>query len=139
MKLKEMVEKYAAQGKVSPDAKVVLVEAAEAMDEQAAKMREELTGKIDALEETKKQAAVERAILEAGGKHVKAILALVDMEEVAYDEKKGLQGLELEELKAEVPYLFQEKEEKRKGTGMTKGSKQKREDEIRAAFWGLKK
>ena len=91
------------------------------------------------LEAVKKQAAVERAILEAGGKHVKAILALIDMDEVAYDEKKGLQGLELEELKAEVPYLFQEKEEKRKGTGMTKGSKQKREDEIRAAFWGLKK
>ena len=47
--------------------------------------------------------------------------------------------MELEKLKAEVPYLFQEKEEKRKGTGMTKGSKQKREDEIRAAFWGLKR
>ena len=91
------------------------------------------------LEAVKKQAAVERAILEAGGKHVKAILALIDMDEVAYDEKKGLQGLELEELKAEVPYLFQEKEEKRKGTGMTKGSKQKREDEIREAFWGLKR
>ena len=91
------------------------------------------------LEAVKKQAAVERAILEAGGKHVKAILALIDMDEVIYDEKKGLQGLDLEKLKAEVPYLFQEKEEKRKGTGMTKGSKQKREDEIRAAFWGLKK
>ena len=91
------------------------------------------------LEAVKKQAAVERAILEAGGKHVKAILALIDMDEVTYDEKKGLQGLDLEKLKAEVPYLFQEKEEKRKGTGMTRGSKQKREDEIRAAFWGLKK
>ena len=91
------------------------------------------------LEAVKKQAAVERAILEAGGKHVKAILALIDMDEVVYDEKKGLQGLNMESLKAEVPYLFQEKEEKRKGTGMTKGSKQKREDEIRAAFWGLKK
>ena len=91
------------------------------------------------LEAVKKQAAVEKAILEAGGKHVKAILALIDMDEVVYDEKKGLQGLNMESLKAEVPYLFQEKEEKRKGTGMTKGSKQKREDEIRAAFWGLKK
>ena len=44
------------------------------------------------LEAVKKQAAVERAILEAGGKHVKAILALIDMDEVAYDEKKGLRG-----------------------------------------------
>ena len=91
------------------------------------------------LEKVKKQAAVERAILEAGGKHVKAILALIDMEKVAYDEKKGLQGLDLEAVKEEVPYLFQEKEMKRTGTGITKGSKQKKEDEIRAAFWGLKK
>ena len=90
------------------------------------------------LEEVKKQAAVEKAILEAGGKHVKAILALIDMEQVAYDEKKGLQGLDLDEIREEAPYLFHEKEEKKKGTGMTKGSQKKREDEIRAAFWGLK-
>ena len=87
----------------------------------------------------KKQAAVEKEILKAGGKHVKAILALIDMEDVTFDEKKGLQGLDLEALKAEVPYLFQEKEEKKKGTGMAKGSQKKREDDIRAAFWGLKK
>ena len=91
------------------------------------------------LAEVKKQAAVEKAILEAGGKHVKAILSLIDMEDVIYDEKKGLKGLDLEALKAEVPYLFQEKEEKKKGTGMAKGSQKKREDDIRAAFWGLKK
>ena len=90
------------------------------------------------LENVKKQAAVERAILEAGGKHVKAILALIDMEDVTYDEKKGLKGLDLEEIREEAPYLFHEKEEKKKGTGMTKGSQKKREDEIRAAFWGLK-
>ena len=90
------------------------------------------------LENVKKQAAVERAILEAGGKHVKAILALIDMDDVTYDEKKGLQGLDLDEIREEAPYLFHEKEEKKKGTGMTKGSQKKREDEIRAAFWGLK-
>ena len=90
------------------------------------------------LENVKKQAAVERAILEAGGKHVKAILALIDMEDVTYDEKKGLKGLDLDEIREEAPYLFHEKEEKKKGTGMTKGSQKKREDEIRAAFWGLK-
>ena len=90
------------------------------------------------LENVKKQAAVERAILEAGGKHVKAILALIDMEDVTYDEKKGLQGLDLEEIREEVPYLFHEKEEKKKGTGMTKSNLKKKEDDIRAAFWGLK-
>lgn len=90
------------------------------------------------LENVKKQAAVERAILEAGGKHVKAILALIDMEDVTYDEKKGLKGLDLEEIREEVPYLFHEKEEKKKGTGMTKSNLKKKEDDIRAAFWGLK-
>ena len=64
------------------------------------------------LEAVKKQGAVEKAILEAGGRHVKAILALIDMEQVSFDEKKG--------------------------TGMTKASQKKKEDDIRAAFWGLK-
>ena len=90
------------------------------------------------LENVKKQAAVERAILEAGGKHVKAILAQIDMEDVTYDEKKGLKGLDLDESREEVPYLFHEKEEKKKGTGMTKSNLKKKEDDIRAAFWGLK-
>lgn len=90
------------------------------------------------LAEVKKQAAVEKAILEAGGKHVKAILGMIDMEEVTFDEKKGLKGLDMDAIKEEAPYLFHEKEEKKKGTGITKGRQKKREDEIRAAFWGLK-
>ena len=90
------------------------------------------------LEQVKKQAAVERAILEAGGKHVKAILALIDMDAVTYDEKKGLQGLHMDEIREEAPYLFHEKEERKKGTGMTKSNLKKKEDDIRAAFWGLK-
>ena len=101
-------------------------------------LQTELNEALAELEAVKKQAAVEKAILEAGGKHVKAILALIDMEQVAYDEKKGLQGLDLDEIREEAPYLFHEKEEKKKGTGMTKGSQKKRDDEIRAAFWGLK-
>lgn len=91
------------------------------------------------LENVKKQAAVEKAILEAGGKHVKAILALIDMENVTYDEKKGLKGLDLDEIREEAPYLFHEKEEKKKGTGVTKSSQKKKEDEIRAAFWGMRR
>ena len=101
-------------------------------------LQTELNEALAELEAVKKQAAVEKAILEAGGKHVKAILALIDMEQVAYDEKKGLQGLDLDEIREEAPYLFHEKEEKKKGTGMTKVNQKKREDEIRAAFWGLK-
>ena len=102
----------------------------------------ELQAKLDEalaeLEAVKKQAAVEKAILEAGGKHVKAILALIDMDEVTFDEKKGLQGLDLDAVKEEAPYLFHEKEEKKQGTRITKGNGKKKEDDIRAAFWGLK-
>ena len=87
----------------------------------------------------KKQAAVEKEIMKAGGKHVKAILALIDMDAVTIDEKKGLQGLDMEAIKEEAPYLFHEKEEKKTGTGVARGNQKKREDEIRAAFWGLKK
>ena len=101
-------------------------------------LQAELDEALAELEAVKKQAAVEKAILEAGGKHVKAILALIDMEDVACDEKKGLNGLDMDEIKEEAPYLFYEKEEKKKGTGMTKGGQKKREDDIRAAFWGLK-
>ena len=90
------------------------------------------------LEAVRKQAAVEKAILEAGGKHVKAILALIDLNEVTFDEKKGLNGLDMEQVKEEAPYLFYEKEERKKGTGITKGSQKKKEDDIRAAFWGLR-
>ena len=86
----------------------------------------------------KKQAAVEKAILEKGGRNVKAILALIDMDEVTFDEEKGLQGMDLEEIKEEAPYLFHEREEKKKGTGITKSGSKKKEEDIRAAFWGLK-
>ena len=101
-------------------------------------LQTELNEALAELEAVKKQAAVEKAILEAGGKHVKAILALIDMEQVAYDEKKGLQGLDLDEIREEAPYLFHEREEKKKGTGITKSGMKKKEDDIRAAFWGLK-
>lgn len=103
------------------------------MEEKMAAMEEELAGKDGELAESRKQAAVEKAILEAGGKNVKAIMALIDMEQVRYDTKKGLQNLDLESLKAEVPYLFHEKEEKMKGTGVTRGYT-KKENEISAAF-----
>ena len=97
-------------------------------------LQAELDTKIKELDEVKKQAAVEREILKSGGKHVKAILALIDMEKVTYDEKKGLMGLDMDAIKEEAPYLFQEKEEKRTGTGAARSSQKKREDEIREAF-----
>ena len=99
-----------------------------------AELQEELSGKDGELAENRKTAAVERAILEGGGKNVKAILALLDMDEISYDAKEGLKGLDLEEVKAEAPYLFYEKTEKKKGTGVPMTRQKRKEDEIRAAF-----
>lgn len=65
---------------------------------------------------------------------MKAILALLDMEEISYDAKEGLKGLDLEEVKAKAPYLFYEKTEKKKGTGAPMTRQKRKEDEIRAAF-----
>lgn len=134
MKLTQMVEKFAKQGMVNAAAKVELMQAAEELESQMQEMQETLDGKDSELAENRKTAAVERAILEAGGKNIKAIMALIDMEEVSYDEKKGLTGLDMEEVKAEVPYLFHEKTEKKRGTGTAKSGQKKKEDEIREAF-----
>lgn len=105
-------------------------EAVQKENEQLAVEKEALE---EELEETRKTAAVEKAILEAGGKNSKAILALIDLSKVYLDGKNVLNGLDLEAVKAEAPYLFYEKEEKTRGTGMTRGQKRK-ESEISEAF-----
>lgn len=105
-------------------------EAIQKENEQLAAEKEALE---EELEETRKTAAVEKAILEAGGKNSKAILALIDLSKVYLDGKNVLNGLDLEAVKAEAPYLFYEKEEKTRGTGMTRGQKRK-DSEISEAF-----
>ena len=112
MKLTQMIEKFAKQGMLNGVARAELLQAAEETEQEMAELQEELSGKDGELAENRKTAAVERAILESGGKNVKAILALLDLEEISYDAKEGLKGLDLEEVKAEAPYLFYEKTEK---------------------------
>ena len=85
-----------------------ILKALEKENVEGGSLQAELDEALAELEAVKKQAAVEKSILEAGGKHVKAILALIDMDEVTYDEKKGLKGLDLEEIREEAPYLFHE-------------------------------
>ena len=109
MKLTQMIEKFAKQGMLNGAARAELLQAAEETEQEMAELQEALSGKDGELAENRKTAAVERAILEGGGKNVKAILALLDMEEISYDAKEGLKGLDLEEVKAEAPYLFYEK------------------------------
>ena len=124
MKLTQMIEKFAKQGMLNGVARAELLQAAEETEQEMAELQEALSGKDGELAENRKTAAVERAILEGGGKNVKAILALLDMEEISYDTKEGLKG----------PYLFYEKTEKKKGTGAPMTRQKRKEDEIRAAF-----
>lgn len=109
-----------------------LMEIFQEMENKIAELEEALAEKDGELTESKKLAALEKAILEGGGRNTRAILALVDMEKVAFDGKE-LRGFDLEAIRTEAPYLFHEKEEKTTGTGMKRGQS-KKENEISAAF-----
>lgn len=107
------------------------------LTEKSAALEREKTLGEEALQNAKKIAAMEKAILEAGGKNAKAILALIDADEVTLNEKGELEGLDLEAVKAEAPYLFNEKEEKTKGTGFQAAYTKKKttkENEIAQTF-----
>lgn len=107
------------------------------LTEKSAALEREKTLAEEALQNAKKIAAMEKSILEAGGKNAKAILALIDADEVTLNEKGELEGLDLEAVKAEVPYLFNEKEEKTKGTGFQAAYTKKKttkENEIAQTF-----
>ena len=107
------------------------------LTEKSAALEREKTLAEEALQTAKQIAAMEKAILEAGGKNAKAILALIDADEVTLNEKGELEGLDLEAVKAEAPYLFNEKEEKTKGTGFQAAYTKKKttkENEIAQTF-----
>ena len=107
------------------------------LTEKSAALEREKTLAEEALQNAKKIAAMEKAILEAGGKNAKAILALIDADEVTMNEKGELEGLDMEAVKAEAPYLFNEKEEKTKGTGFQAAYTKKKttkENEIAQTF-----
>lgn len=107
------------------------------LTEKSAALEREKTLAEEALQNAKKIAAMEKAILEAGGQNAKAILALIDTDEVTLNEKGELEGLDLEAVKAEAPYLFNEKEEKTKGTGFQAAYTKKKttkENEIAQTF-----
>ncbi|MEI3506713.1 MAG: hypothetical protein V8Q32_04420 [Anaerotignum faecicola] len=70
---------------------------------------------------------MERAILEGGGKNVKAILALLDMEEISYDAKERLKGLDIwRDSEGEHPgFASMKNREKRKGYLITRQKRKK--------------
>ena len=107
------------------------------LTEKSAALEREKTLAEEALQNAKKIAAMEKAILEAGGKNAKAILALIDTDEVTLNEKGELEGMDLEAVKADAPYRLTEKEEKTKGTGFQAAYTKKKttkENEIAQTF-----
>lgn len=110
-----------------------ILDAFEAVQAENETLAAEKAALAEELEESRRTAAVEKAIWEAGGKNSRAILALVDLSNVRLDAKNGLTGLDLEAVRAEAPYLFTEKEERTRGTGTARGQKRK-ESEISEAF-----
>lgn len=97
-------------------------------EEDNRKLTEQKTMAEQALQQAKLVAAAEKTVLEAGGKNAKAILALADWEDLKLDKKGNVQGLDLESIKEEAPYLFTEKEEKMVGTGFRKTGGRKKEN-----------
>lgn len=84
--------------------------------------------KITQLEEEKQQMermykeklkkyAVKQALKEAGGKNTKALLALIELEDITMEDDATVTGLDIKALKKEVPYLFEGENKKIQGTG----------------------
>ena len=71
--------------------------------------------------ELKKNAAVDEAIRRENGRNAKAIKALIDMDNITLDDKGNLKGFDLSELKKSDAYLFNVKEHKNQGAGVSAG------------------
>ena len=69
-----------------------------------------------AMADSRKNSAVDMAILQAKGKNAKAIKALLDMEKITLKEDGVLDGLDLEELKKTDSYLFEDVKNSVEGT-----------------------
>ena len=69
-----------------------------------------------------KDAAVEKAIAEAGGRNAKAIKALIDMEKVVLNDDGTVGGLDIESIRKSDGYLFNKEESVMESTGFTRAS-----------------
>lgn len=102
-----------------------------ALEEELEGVRGEMLRKDEEQLYIFQEMALERAILEAGGKNAKAIMALLGKECVCFNGKDVAQ-LDLSQVLAEAPYLFHVKEDKFGGTGF-QGSV-KKDNDIGKAF-----
>ena len=73
-------------------------------------------------ENSRKESAIEVAIMQAKGRNVKAIKPFLDMEKIKLKEDGTLEGLDLESVKKAEPYLFDIVETHREGIDSGAGS-----------------
>lgn len=79
-------------------------------------------------EKEKRDKMIEEEIVKNGGRNVKAVLAVVEEEDLIKDEQGNVIGIDLSTVKEREPYLFKEKEEKVEGTGVTLKGREKKRD-----------
>ncbi len=79
-------------------------------------------------EKEKRDKMIEEEIVKNGGRNVKAVLAVVEDEDLIKDEQGNVIGIDLSAVKEREPYLFKEKEEKVEGTGVTLKGRKKNEN-----------
>ena len=82
----------------------------------------------ESAEKEKRDKIIEEEILKSGGRNVKAVLAVVEEEDLIKDEHGNVIGIDLSTVKEKEPYLFKEKEEKVEGTGVTLKGRDKKND-----------
>ncbi|MDD4715877.1 MAG: phage scaffolding protein [Oscillospiraceae bacterium] len=69
------------------------------------------------ISQTRLDAALDTAILQERGRNPKAIKALIDLEALSLGENGEIQGLDLAEVRASAPYLFETETVSIEGTG----------------------
>ena len=110
------------------------------MDSDKAQNQQKLADLSQKLEEAKVGYLTDLEILKAGGKNLKAIKALLNMEDAFIDEDGLLAGVDISAVKEGAPYLFNREEYVIEGAGThISGAKRKKADPKNMDFETYKK
>ena len=85
--------------------------------------KEQIKLENEKLVEKIKKIAVEGVMRSKNCRNVKALSALVDMDNVHVDDEGNISGIDIEKLMEEYPYLFEKEKSKRYGNGFKKSGK----------------
>ena len=125
--LLEIVKEYIEENYIPAEEEGEKVTKAE-YDAMAEKYEGIIKEMKESAEKEKRDKIIEEEILKSGGRNVKAVLAVVEEEDLIKDEQGNVIGIDLSTVKEKEPYLFKEKEEKVEGTGVTLKGRKKKKD-----------